>query len=47
MRTEWAWEEGSEAREERKSDEVVTEKILDSSGKERRDAIGCVGGFRV
>jgi len=42
-----AWEEGSEAMEERKSDEVVTDSDLESSGEETRDAIDCGGGFRV
>lgn len=44
---EKAWEEGSEVMEERKSDEVVTDSDLESSGEERRDAIDCDGGFRV
>lgn len=44
---EKAWGEGSEAMVERKSDDVVTDSDLESSGEERRDAIDCVGGFRV
>jgi hypothetical protein len=47
VKMEKAWEEGREAMEERKSDEVVTDSDLESSGEERRDAIDCCGGFRV
>jgi hypothetical protein len=47
VRMGWAWGEGSEAREDRKSSEVLMESDLEASGEERREAIGCGGGFRV
>jgi hypothetical protein len=40
----WAWSGDSDASEERKSVEVVTESDLEA-GEQRRDAIGL--GFRV
>lgn len=42
----WVWAGDSDAREERKSVEVSTEKDF-VAGEQRRDAIGFGGGFRV